>query len=152
MIDPTLRRRLNLFMGLNFLAVLDTAYLVFVHFKPSASEFCTINGYLNCDVVNKSVYAELFGIPVAVLGLLTYLALIGMAFLYKRSGNQNLLWALFGLVTTGLAFSLYLTYVEFFVLYAVCIFCLVQQVIILVDFALIGSILKRTETSKPLSS
>lgn len=145
-------KRLKWFLGLNALAILDTVYLTYMHFKPTASTLCKISDYLDCDIVNKSIYAELFDIPVSILGMLTYVLLfaLGWAVLrnikltkcWKALTTSNVLWFMFALTSVGVLFSGYLTYIELFVLHAVCVFCMLQQAIIIADFFLLLSILK----------
>lgn len=136
-------KRLTLWAAiLSALGVGVTIYLIYQHYKPSADSFCNISDYVSCDVVNKSIYAEIFGIPVAVFGFLTYTALFVVSLgLYKGWNFTKILGGLTQhrtivgtavLSTLGLVFSLYLTWIEFFVLTAVCIFCLTQQVFILI--------------------
>ncbi|MBI2048915.1 MAG: Vitamin K epoxide reductase, partial [Parcubacteria group bacterium] len=43
-------------------------YLISIHYAPAEEAFCNLGEGLSCDVVNKSIYAEVFGIPVSVLG------------------------------------------------------------------------------------
>lgn len=106
-----------------------SAYLIYLHYKPEASKICTLNDFINCDIVNKSVYATLFGIPVSVIGFIGY-GVIGVSALKKV---QPLLQIL---SLGALLFSLYLTYVELFVLQAICLFCVASQLIILGIFIL----------------
>ncbi len=112
-------------------------------------EFCSINDTFDCDVVNQSSYSEFLGIPVAALGMLAYafffvapIILLVLARLKpstdkgsmkKRQSAQKLLIDLmaFGAVI-GLAFSLYLTSIEAFVLHTWCLYCIGSQLTILV--------------------
>ena len=147
--------RLKWLNRLNFLAILATLYLTYLHYKPSASSICNFGDYLNCDIVNQSTYSELFGIPVAILGLLTYLFLflVGRAMLknykfykiWKWLRPFRIFWIMFAVIAVGVLFSLYLSYIEFFVLRALCIFCLAQQIIIIIDLFLILSILSAVD-------
>jgi uncharacterized membrane protein len=81
----------------------------------------------DCDAVQVSPYSELFGIPVAVLGALTY---VGILVLWVASRLVSVRLAdlarlgLFGLAFIGALFSLYLTFLEPFVIGAVCAWCL----------------------------
>lgn len=148
-LQAKIRRRLRWFLGLNFLAILVTGYLVYLHYKPTASTLCKINEYFDCDIVNKSIYSEIFGVPVAILGLLTYLFLFGMAWvIYKNIRLTRWLWVMFGVTVVGVLFSGYLTYIELFVLYAICIFCLAQQILILIDLFLLLSMLSTIDQGK----
>ena len=92
------------------------------HYGTSKSSFCDFSETLNCDIVNRSEYSTLLGVPVALMGVLGYFALLVIAMMNRRrSGNLHLL---FWLAVAGLAFALYLTYIEGFVLYTWCILCL----------------------------
>ncbi len=88
-----------------------------------------------CEQVQTSRYAEFLGIPVALYGVVGYAALLGVAlvglqpaFLLKR--GPTLLLA--GLSSVGVAFTGYLTYLELFVIHAICRWCVVSAVIITV--------------------
>src|SRR3989338_8532030 len=144
--------KLRWFTRLNLLGVAITAYLSYLHFKPSASTICTINEYLDCDIVNKSIYSELWGIPVALLGFLTYLFLLivtrkllkGYSFTSFHhtltfSRVSHILWAT---TAFGFLFSSYLTYVEFFILQVACIFCLAQYGILMINLFIISSLIR----------
>jgi uncharacterized membrane protein len=88
-------------------------------------------GVGNCEVVNTSTYSELLGIPVALLGALTYISLIALSTLiwkdlfaeYARLGR-------FFIATIGVAFSAYLTYVELFILHEICPWCVLSAILI----------------------
>jgi uncharacterized membrane protein len=85
----------------------------------------------DCDAVQLSPYSELLGIPVAVLGALAYL---GILFLWvtQRMLPEGMAsvarWTLFALAMVGAAFSFYLTFLEPFVIGAVCVWCLTSAV------------------------
>jgi uncharacterized membrane protein/thiol-disulfide isomerase/thioredoxin len=85
-----------------------------------------------CNVVQASPYARILGIPVAVLGLLNYMAVIVLWAGQKIPGGR---WAnlsalgLLGLTLFGTLFSIYLTCLELFVIRAVCAWCLSSAVV-----------------------
>jgi len=88
-----------------------------------------------CETVQTSPYAVLFGIPVAAYGVVGYFALFVVALLALRpaalaDGKWNLL--LLGLSTVGLLFTLYLTYLELFVIHAICRWCVGSAAVITV--------------------
>lgn len=85
------------------------------HYRTDASP-CSINEKWDCGIVNKSPYAMIGPIPVAVIGILGYLLIAGLAL--KRA-YKLLLIAVLGAV----AFSLYLTNIEAHVLEVWCIYC-----------------------------
>jgi len=92
------------------------------HFATSKTSFCDIGETLNCDIVNRSEYSTILGIPVALIGMLGYAALAGLATVYRERRETPAM--LLGGAVAGLAFALYLTYVEARVLGVYCILCL----------------------------
>ena len=80
-----------------------------------------------CNFVQSSPYARILGIPVAVLGMLHYLVIgvlwVGQRYQAGRWANLTML-GLLGLTIFGTLFSVYLTYLEIFVVRAVCTWCL----------------------------
>jgi vitamin-K-epoxide reductase (warfarin-sensitive) len=92
------------------------------HYARSASAFCDFGERFNCDIVNRSEYSSLMGIPVAAIGIVGYGALLALATLYRARSETplRLLVAAFA----GLSFALYLTYIEGHVLETWCILCL----------------------------
>lgn len=87
----------------------------------------------DCNTVQQSEYARLFGIlPIGVLGLLGYFAIVA-AWLVGRLNRPLLsLYAdllMFGMTTFGLVFSIYLTFLEPFVIGATCAWCLTSAVL-----------------------
>ncbi len=87
----------------------------------------------NCDAVQSSAYAEVAGVPVALLGALAYVGILAL-WLWGEVGQGPLVdlapVGLFGLALTGTLFSLYLTYLEPFVIGAICDWCLASAVTI----------------------
>jgi vitamin-K-epoxide reductase (warfarin-sensitive) len=92
------------------------------HYATSKTAYCEIGETFNCDIVNRSEYSSLLGVPVALIGMLGYAALAGLATVYRERRETPAL--LFGVATAGLAFALYLTYIEGHVLGVWCILCL----------------------------
>jgi uncharacterized membrane protein len=97
------------------------AYLTVVHYAHS-SPICTTGG---CEKVQHSSYAELAGIPVAVLGLVAYLALVATAWI--RGVHAALAGAVVGL--SGAAFSGYLLWAQLARIHAICQWCVGNDVI-----------------------
>lgn len=87
----------------------------------------------DCNTVQQSTYARLFGlIPIGVLGLLGYLALL-ITWLVQQYGpvacKEPASWVFWGLAFIGTVFSIYLTFLEPFVIGATCIWCLTSAVV-----------------------
>jgi uncharacterized membrane protein len=119
-----------------------SAYLTVVHYA-GAEPVCAISH--GCATVQQSDYAQLAGIPVAVLGLLGYLTLLGA--LWVDSDPARLLAAFVAFV--GLGFSLWLTYVEVFKIDAICIWCVGSAICMAVLAALTAS---RLPAGQPASA
>ena len=108
-----------------------SSYLTYTHWAE-ATIVC--GGIGNCNLVNNSEYSELAGIPVALLGALNYLTLIALAVVWLWWRPSGLAWplmAFWGLSLFGTLYSAYLTYVEVFVLEAICVYCVASAGIIL---------------------
>ena len=121
-------RRAALRTGLFVLAVLGfliSAYLTWIHFA-GLSPICTGNG-AGCETVQASQYAKILGIPVALLGLISYGGLIVSAVLWGEIG----IYLGFLISLVGTLFSAYLTYLEVFVIGALCQWCLASAAITL---------------------
>jgi uncharacterized membrane protein len=101
------------------------AYLTWVHYAD-VSPICATGG--GCETVQKSSYSEIAGIPVAMLGLGGYIAIL--ATLLVR-GEATRLWTA-ALALVGAGFSVYLTYLELFVIDAICQWCVASAVIMAV--------------------
>jgi uncharacterized membrane protein len=90
---------------------------------------CVANSAFNCDKVQNSAYSMMFGIPIAYFGLATYL-LLGFLILFSdRLPFLEDYGQLFILAITigAWIFSMYLVYIQFFVLEALCPWCLAHE-------------------------
>lgn len=92
------------------------------HYGSDKSTYCDFGQTFNCDVVNRSVYSVVMGIPVALIGVLGYLALLALATVYRNRRETRAI--LLAASLAGLGFALYLTYIEKFVLATWCVLCL----------------------------
>jgi uncharacterized membrane protein len=115
-------------VGLSLAGTLVSGYLTWLHLT-GASALCT--GLGGCEVVQSSRYAWVGPVPVALLGLGAYLALLLLALWRWRGGPAWAGLVLFGLAVAGALYSGYLTYIEVFVLGALCPWCVTSAVIIL---------------------
>jgi len=91
-------------------------------------------GFSSCSIVAESSYSHMGPIPIALLGLLGYAALLAVAAFWLRVGDRWGDWPLllvWGMALGGVAYSVYLTYLEIFVIEAACIWCVTSAVIML---------------------
>jgi uncharacterized membrane protein len=112
-------------------------YLTWVHYDEAAL-VCVAGG--GCETVQQSSYAELAGVPVALLGLLGYAAIF--ALVLWDTPNARLGAA--ALAVVGLAFSVYLIVLQLFVIDAVCVWCLANDVLIAPALAVLTALRLRT--------
>jgi uncharacterized membrane protein len=106
------------------LGVCVAGYLTYVHYA-GLEPFCAGGGH-GCERVQSSSYAKLGGIPVAVLGLAGYLA-IAAALL---APGERARLAAAAIAVVGAGFSGYLTYLELFVIDAICQWCVASAVLL----------------------
>jgi vitamin-K-epoxide reductase (warfarin-sensitive) len=93
-----------------------------VHYSTE-SQPCSINERWDCGVVNHSPYAELYHVPVAIIGIAGYLLLGVLAMMRQR-------YLLLLSVLIGLGFALWLTFIEEYVLMVWCLYCVISQIVI----------------------
>ena len=98
------------------------------HYAKSASKFCDFNQKFSCDIVNRSEYSEVQGIPVAGIGVIGYAALFVLSTFWRSRPETPTRLLVAALV--GLGFALYLTYIEAYVLTTWCILCVGSLVLI----------------------
>jgi uncharacterized membrane protein len=119
------RRALRIAMIVLTIVGLGVAsYLTYVHYsgiKPA----CSLGG--SCEKVQTSVYSHLAGVPVALLGLIGYVTILG---LLLAPESETTRFATAAVTTVGLGFSAYLTYRELFSIHAVCEWCVSSAVIL----------------------
>jgi len=125
-----MNRRLIAVTALAALGIAVSLYLLTVHWGWWQA-VCL--GVGDCESVNLSRFSELLGIPVALLGALAYIAIIAAAVLIgQKMYVDNARIALFFIAAIGVAFSAYLTYVELFILHAVCPWCVLSAILVTV--------------------
>ncbi len=133
------RQRLfvNIILGLSLFGLTLSVYSLAHKTGFTSGALCDINATFNCDVVNRGPYSEVFGIPVALLGVLAYGFFICAAVLKLREASDRtpLLFLVIG-TSGGFLFSLYLSSIEAFVLRTWCIVCLASQVTVAALFGL----------------
>jgi uncharacterized membrane protein len=116
-------RRLRIaILVLSLIGIGVAGYLTYVHYE-GLKVLCLSSG--GCETVQASRYAKLDGIPVALLGLIGYIGILGS--LAIRGELGRILG--FAIALTGFAFSMYLTYRELFTIKAICQWCVASAVL-----------------------
>ncbi|MBC8170915.1 MAG: vitamin K epoxide reductase family protein [Anaerolineae bacterium] len=125
-------RRFNLWHLSLLLVLIGTvisAYLTYTELTQT-EVVCTDTGAFDCDTVQSSAYSKLAGIPIVYLGLATYLLIGALLLLQKRVvffqefGGM----LIFGLVLFAWLYSMYLVYLQLFVLKAICQWCFTHEI------------------------
>jgi len=126
--------RLSLIV-LSIIGLLDSAYLAYIKLADATAACAEIG---DCDAVNSSQYAEIGGIPIALLGAGAYVAMIFLVIMEKKGDfwrdQGPLLVFMFSLI--GVLYSAYLTYIEIWVLYAVCPYCVLSAIVLVLMLGL----------------
>lgn len=108
------------------IGLLTSAYLTYEHFTDNATLACTANGVVDCVKVTSSEWSTLLGIPVALLGLLFFAALLVLCWpAVWRRGEAWLDTARLGWLTVGLGMVVYLIWAEVSQIHAICLWCTV---------------------------
>lgn len=111
----------------------DSLYLTWAKLTHSA---VICGGSAECQTVSDSPYSEIAGIPISLLGVGTYIAILVLLYLEKRGGfwTEYSKIFLFGITLAGVLYSAYLTFIEVAVLYAICPYCVVSAIVMLLLF------------------
>lgn len=120
------KRLSQLAIALTVIGLFVSVYMTI--YKITSNDSMCI-GSKDCSVVNASRYSEVNGIPVAVLGVVGYSAILAVLLLEKKVALllENGTHVFFGLAVTGFLFTLYLIYVEVALIRAYCPFCIASQ-------------------------
>ncbi len=119
----------KIIMLLSVIGIGLALYLLYEAFAPAHRSLCYINSTINCEASTKGALAYTLGIPTALYGLTGYVIILLSAIFKKRK-------LLLGMVTFGLLFCLRITFLEVFVINAICPVCLLCQTDMLILFIL----------------
>lgn len=103
------------------IGVAIATYLTYIHYA-GIDPVCSTGG---CEKVQSSSYSDLVGVPVAVLGLAAYIAILGSLWLPGETGRAAPAF----IAIAGFGYSLYLTYLELFEINAICQWCVGSAVV-----------------------
>ncbi|HYA68742.1 MAG TPA: vitamin K epoxide reductase family protein [Acidimicrobiales bacterium] len=122
---------------LSILGLADASYLTYEHFTQGLPS-CPATGIINCAKVTTSAQSHLFGIPVALLGLLFFAAMAVINFPpLWRTRQAWVAWLRLAMVVTGLGMVVYLVSAEVFSIKAICLWCTGVHVVTVALFVLV---------------
>lgn len=107
-------------MALDLFGLVVATYLSYVELQGQLPYCGPLSG---CETVALSEYSRVGGVPVAVFGVFLSITLFVFAYIWWRT---NAVWALavhYGLSLVGVIFEVYFTFLELFVIHAVCVWC-----------------------------
>ena len=131
----------TLLIIISLLGILSTMYLTYAHYF--GSNICDVSNFISCDRVNISEYSTIFNIPLSILGVIYFLISLILII------NDKIKLAGY-LSVPVLIYSLYLTYVEFFIIKALCLVCEFTKIlmILILIFAFTNSYKSKNNTSE----
>lgn len=127
------RRFYLLIAGLALVGLAFASYLTYLDYSRAQVTFCEVGS--GCDTVRESEYVTLLSVPVALLGIVGYLAIISVALGPFSSRFKKA--SLAAMATIGFVFSAYLTYLELFVIHAICPYCVASACTLTAIFLLL---------------
>jgi uncharacterized membrane protein len=126
-------------LGLCVLGLVLGAYLTYEHYSSATTLSCPNTGAINCLKVTTSTYSKVFGIPVALLGLLYFVAMTALCSPPTwRSADPRVARLRLAGAALGVLFVLYLIWVELFKVNAICLWCTAVHVVTVLLFAVLA--------------
>lgn len=118
----------------SFAGFLSAIYLSIEHYLGRTPSCSFLGG---CDIVAKSKYAQVGPIPVALLGVGYFLGLLFLFLAFLDSKKEVFLKLAFGLSVVGFFVALVFLWLQFFVIGAVCLYCLISDISAVIIFFLL---------------
>ena len=130
---------------LSLVGILIALYLTLYKIGVIGDLSCTLG---SCETLNTSKWATFLGLPVAAWGLGAYLALFTLSLIGtsdRHAGSQTISLLLVAIAAWSVIFSAWLTYLELFVIHAICIWCVTSAVLLVVILAVAVLDMRRTK-------
>lgn len=143
----------NLLLAFAALGLAASSTSAYVHYQlltqPSYTSFCDVNETVNCAQAYLSRYGSLFGVPVALSGMVFFAVMLVLAIVARgrTAEAESAPGYMFAASTVGLAFVLYLGWASYFVLKAFCLLCAITYVAVIGIFIISGG-----STSYPMTT
>ncbi|MBP6994360.1 hypothetical protein KBB12_03895, partial [Candidatus Woesebacteria bacterium] len=127
----------HLILALILIGVYDAGYLTLEHYRNVIPPCSIHDVFADCGRVLRSEYAVLFGVPLALLGLIHYTTVLGI---HLFSLYSKKVWSKYWLLLQtagGLLFSIYLVCLQLFVIHAICPYCMLSALVSTLLFVLV---------------
>jgi uncharacterized membrane protein len=110
---------------LSVIGLLDSIYLSWLKLADTSTA-C----FGGCDTVNASPFSELWGIPIAYMGVAAYFIILFITLIETKVDflSRHASTLLFGITLVGILYSVYLTYLEIAVIHAICPYCVLSAI------------------------
>jgi uncharacterized membrane protein len=133
---PATRGRFGLALtGLAVVGLAIAAYLLAARLLGEAPACGPVKG---CETVAASEYATMFGIPVALFGVVFSVVLATACLAWWRRADRRALYVAYALGLAGIIAVVYLTYLELFVIEAICVYCVTYAITIVVGWVTVA--------------
>ncbi len=126
---------------LSFVGLGLATYLTYEHYTTKVFNGCPDHGIFNCQLVTTSAESRFLGVPVAVLGLATYLVFVAINSPWAwRARNYWVHVVRFALTVGGMAFVLWLVSAELLILNSICIYCTGVHIVTFAMFVIMSRV------------
>lgn len=125
------------------LAALGLAIAIYLTLTKLGGGLPVCGPVSGCEDVAKSEYSAIVGVPTAAFGALLSAVLVVLALVWARTGDRRALLGAYGLGLIGVVVVGYLTYLELFVIHAVCAWCVAYGVTVVVGWLVAAHGLRR---------
>jgi uncharacterized membrane protein len=132
--------------ALDIFGLTVASYLAIVELSGGVPVCGPLHG---CETVATSPYSRIGGVPVAVYGVVLSLILLTAALGWYRTGDRRLLAMHYALSLVGVTFELYFTYLQIFVIDAVCIYCAMYGISLILRFLIALVVWVRRDKAEP---
>lgn len=112
------------FIAVSFLGFLDAAFLSMEHFLNRVPP-C---GFSGCETVTTSMYSAVFGVPVALLGVIYYFSMFAGTIFAWQTKNDSYFRFISWATWVGFLVSLWFLYAQSFILHAFCLYCIFSTI------------------------
>ncbi len=125
---------------LTLIGLVASAYLTYEHYTSSKTLACSESGAINCLKVTTSSYSKQLGIPVALLGLLFFVAMVALCSPKAWSLSRErpwIGWLRLTMSTIGVFMVFFLVWAELFRIDAICLWCTAVHVVTVALFGVL---------------